>query len=177
MKSAKDVMSRSPVKAELNATVSKVAKMMKDYGLGSILVVDDLSEPRILGIITEHDMVTKVLANDLNPKKVKAQEIMSAPLFTMPSDASLREVAQQMGRLEIRRIPIVEGGKLKGLVTEWDLIKEEPDLIRITREFQAEGESDPTELGGKCESCGAYSAKLQLKNGLMLCEDCAELYK
>ncbi len=177
MKSAKAVMSTSPIKAELGTTVSQIAKMMKDYELDSILVVDNLSDPKILGIVTDHDIVTKVLANELDPREVKAKDIMSTPLFTMPSDASLREVAQQMGRLGIRRMPILEGGKLRGLVTELDLIREEPGLIKIIRDLEPEEKEDPPDLGGKCESCGIYSARLQLKNGLMLCEDCAELYK
>jgi CBS domain-containing protein len=177
MKTAKDVMSTSPVIADLDSTILQVAKMMKDYGLGSILVADDISDPKILGIITDQDIVSKVVANGLDPKEVKAKEIMSTPLFTMPSDASLREVAQQMGRLGVRRIPIVEGGKLRGLVTEWDLVKEELELIMVTRDLVPKESEDPIDLGGSCESCGAYSARLQLKNGLMLCDDCAELYK
>ena len=169
-------MSISPAKAKLDTTLFEVATMMKDYELSSILVVDDVSDPKILGIITDHDIVTKVLANSIDPKAIKSQEIMSTPIFTMPSDASLREVAQQMGRLKIRRIPIVEGDKLKGLVTEFDLIKNEPELIGIIRDLVPEETVDTGEQGGRCESCGSYSAKLSLKSGMMLCEDCIDSF-
>jgi CBS domain-containing protein len=77
-----------------------------------------------IGIVTEKDIIAKVVATGRDPKKVKVKEIMSSPLIMVPMDATIREAAEKMLKHQVRRLVITdETGKLMGLVTMTDIIR------------------------------------------------------
>jgi CBS domain-containing protein len=104
-------------------TVSKAAKMMKEYKIGSIIIMENFV---VVGILTERDLVRRVLAMD-RPASTKVKEIMSSPLIVIGPDESISELAQLMIDRKIHRVPVLkppekQESRLVGIVTATDLI-------------------------------------------------------
>jgi signal-transduction protein with cAMP-binding, CBS, and nucleotidyltransferase domain len=175
----KDVMSSPVVTLDEDAPSNKVANLMDDNDLGCVIVTNKAGKP--LGIITERDLVIRVLAKNLVPDAVKAKEIMTSPLVTIDPEAMINEAARRMSRLNIRRLGVVYKGNLVGLVSSKDILGVMPELIEIIQErtriegaAQAEetSEAEETSLSGYCDRCGVFSENLKDVNGQNLCEDC-----
>jgi len=117
---AKDFMTKEVVTIDSLKTADDAAKLMAAREVGSLVVVD-AGKP--VGLITDRDIVTRVLANDMNPMQVKVANFMSKPLVTANSDTPMIELAKLMDEKNIRRVPIVEEGRVVGIVTSTDMGK------------------------------------------------------
>ncbi|MEF8874668.1 MAG: CBS domain-containing protein [Candidatus Thermoplasmatota archaeon] len=176
-----DVMSKSPVVINENEKVKKAANLMKEADIGSLIVVDE--DKDITGIVTEMDIVKKVVAENLSPDDMSVSEMMSSPVHTIDGDKLVQKAAELMAERDIRRLPVVEDGEMIGIITENDILEISPTLIDITREY--ERIRDPGDLerfedhmrevtSGYCESCGVYSSRLVYQNGQLVCPECGE---
>jgi len=106
---------------DLNANVKKGAAVMAKKGIGSLVVVQ---EGRAVGIVTERDLVSKIIADGLDPAKVLVRDIMSTPLITIQPDAKIAEAARLMNEYKIRRVVVTAAdGSLAGIVTASDLAR------------------------------------------------------
>jgi len=176
-----DVMSSPVVTVREDDSVEKVAKLMDEYGIGSVVVVRDKDEP--VGVITERDIVRKVVAKDRKPSEVRAAEIMSTPLFTIEPDKDVKEAARTMGRYDIRRLIVMHKGKMVGIVSSRDILQAVPSLLDVMIEKCRAGlvgppeeEAEAVPMTGYCELCGRWSDTLMEVNGQFICEECrAEL--
>jgi CBS domain-containing protein len=172
----KDVMSSPVVTLGEDATSNKVAHVMDENELGCVIVTNKAGKP--VGILTERDLVIRVLAKNLMPDAIKAKEIMTSPLVTIEPDATVSEAARRMSRLNIRRLGVTYKGNLVGLVSSKDIIGVMPELIEIIQErsrIEGSVEAEETEeapLSGYCDRCGVFSENLKDVNGQNLCEDC-----
>jgi CBS domain-containing protein len=175
----KDVMSSPVVTLDEGATSNKVANLMDENGLGCLIVTNKTGKP--VGIITERDLVIRVLSKNLKPDAVKAKEIMTSPLVTIEPEATISEAARRMSRLNIRRLGVLYKGNLVGVVSSKDILGVMPELIEIIQErTRIEGaaeaeettEAEEMSLSGYCDRCGVYSENLKDVNGQNLCEDC-----
>lgn len=110
-----------------NAKVSEAASAMCAHNIGSLVIVD--SEEKPVGIVTERDMLRKVVVTCKNPKAVDVTQIMSSPLVTGNPDMDLEKAAKLMIKNEIKRLPIVEEGRLVGIATFTDLIRSQPQIV------------------------------------------------
>jgi len=165
-----EVMSRSPVTASPDDTVDRVAGVMRTRDIGSLIVVED-GVPA--GIVTERDIVTKVAAANLVPQTVKVRDIMTAPVVAIHPHEEVAEAARVMSDRKIRRLAVVEGGKLVGVITENDIIRIWPHLIEVTREYARLGlDEEVRGIEGHCEACGVYSTALVLDRKLLVCPEC-----
>ena len=117
------IMNRSPlVEATHLDSIFTISNLMKKGKVSSIIIIDQNSEP--IGIITERDIVRRVISDDKDPKSTKATDIMSMPLITVKEDADLYDVSKKMVKHKIRRIPVVnDNNTLVGIVTVTDIIK------------------------------------------------------
>jgi len=108
--------------ATVNSTESVLhaSQIMRKQEKGSLVVLEG-GEP--VGIITERDLVRRVVANNLDPAQTRVSEVMSKPLLTANPDTSIGEAARIMVDNGIRRLPIVEGDRLIGIVTAVDLAR------------------------------------------------------
>ncbi len=176
----RDIMNSNPVIISGKATVMDAAKEMKGEGVGSIIIVDD-GIPT--GVVTESDILRKVVAEGKSPSEIMVEDIMSSPPITTSPDAGIEDVIKIMGKNRIRRLPVMENGKLVGMVTGKDLLQLSPMLLDIAREIAPIMQSRETSyrgqrfLSGKCEGCGMLSDRLIEIDGHLLCESCAESYK
>jgi len=174
----KDVMSSPVVTTEEDAASNNVALLMDENNVGCVIVTNKEGKP--LGIITERDLVVRVLAKNLKPDAVKAKEIMTSPLVTIEPETTISEAARRMSRLDIRRLGVLYKGDLVGIISSKDILGVMPELIEIIQErtrIEGAGVSEETEveetpLSGYCDRCGVYSENLKDVNGQNLCEDC-----
>lgn len=178
----KDIMSSPVITADEDATANRAAELMDKHGLGCIVVISKEGKP--LGIITEKDLVSRVLAKNVKPDSLKAEEVMTSPLITIEPGETISEAARRMSRLNIRRLGVVYKGQLVGILSSKDVLAVMPELIEIIQErARIEGENRVEEVeresmlfAGYCDRCGIWSDSLKEANGEFLCEDCrAEL--
>jgi CBS domain-containing protein len=125
-------MSSPVVTTSEGASANSVAKLMEENDLGCVIVTNKDGKP--IGIITERDLVIRVLAKNLQPAAVKARDIMTAPLATIEPDATISDAARRMSRLDIRRLGVVYKGELVGVVSSKDILGVMPELIEIMLE-------------------------------------------
>jgi CBS domain-containing protein len=174
----KDIMSSPAVTIEENASVNRVASLMDKHDLGCIIVTAKGAKP--IGIITERDLVVRVLAKNVKPDTFKAKEVMTSPLMTIEPDATISDAAKQMSKLDIRRLGVIYKGQLVGIISSKDVLSVMPELLETIQEkamiegenMAEEAEKESTPLAGYCDHCGVWSDSLIEVNGEFLCEDC-----
>jgi CBS domain-containing protein len=123
-KKVEQIMTTEIISTRIDATMDEVAKIMGERHIGS-LIVEDYETP--VGIVTERDLLSSVLALGKNPKDVKVKEIMSYPLIKICSFAEIKEAAQMMIKKK-GRLTVFECGDLVGIITASDLIRSLPDV-------------------------------------------------
>lgn len=174
----RDVMSSPVVTVEEEAPANHIAELMDKQGLGCIIVTSKDGKP--LGIVTERDLVTRVLAKNIKPDSMKAKEVMTTPLITIEPDETINEAAKRMNRLNIRRLGVIYKGQLVGLLSSKDILSVMPELIETIQEKALlEGANiaqttaeESSSLAGYCDRCGGWSDNLKEINGEFMCEDC-----
>ncbi|HEY4675401.1 MAG TPA: CBS domain-containing protein [Candidatus Bathyarchaeia archaeon] len=174
----KDVMSSPVVTIEENATANRAADLMDKQGLGCVIVTSKEGKP--LGIITERDLVARVLAKNLKPDSITAKEVMTTPLITIEPEATISDAARRMSRLDVRRLGVIYRSQLVGLLSSKDILAVMPELIETIQERALiegenraeEAEEEPSPLTGYCDRCGGWSDDLKEAEGQFLCEDC-----
>jgi CBS domain-containing protein len=165
-----EIMSRNPVTVSPEDTVDRAAATMRTRDIGSLIVVE-AGQPS--GIVTERDIVTKVAAPNLVPSSVHVRDIMTAPVVAIHSNEEVAEAARVMSDRKIRRLAVVDDGKLVGVITENDIIRIWPHLIEVTREYARLGlDEEVRGIEGHCDACGIYSTNLVLDRKLLACPEC-----
>jgi CBS domain-containing protein len=119
------------------ATVAEAARVMDRERRGSVLVE---GAGRVEGIVTERDILRKVVACGLDPSRTQLRQVMSSPLVTVPSDADVAEASELMERSGVRRLVVLDGGAIVGVVTARDIAH----TVRLFsgRYLGAEGEDE-----------------------------------
>jgi CBS domain-containing protein len=168
-----EVMSRDPVTITEGETISEAASMMKDNNVSALIVVEG---NKAIGILTDYDVVQKVVAQDMLPSKLKVSDIMTAPVISIHPHVKVEEAARTMSERGVRRLVVADDSDLHGIVTENDILKLWPGLIEITREYQKVGLTDVgiERESGYCESCNVFSKSLVSMDGQLLCPECRE---
>src|SRR2546428_4189645 len=167
-------MSRPPITAKENETVAGVSKLMGKHDIGCVIIVDKAGNPA--GIITERDIVQRVAARNVLPSELKVGQTMSKPVATISPRATVNEAAKIMNHRKIRRLAVMDEGKLVGIVTMKDILQVTPAIIDLASEKSRAGletpRAQPT-LGGYCDECETWSDNLVQKDGIFLCSDCS----
>ncbi|HEX7033832.1 MAG TPA: CBS domain-containing protein [Nitrososphaera sp.] len=104
-----------------SSTVKEVADQMTRHERGAIIIVDDKNHP--IGIITERDIVRRVVSAGKDPSRVTASEIMSQPIISVDPEMTVRNAALTMTKYRVRRLPVVRHTVLHGIVTAGDMAK------------------------------------------------------
>lgn len=123
----KDVMTPNVVTASRDASITEAARLMEQYDISSVVVMDGRGP---VGIITERDIVRKVVLRDL-PREKSVEEAMSSPLISTRCDTELRAAAIRMMGKKIRRLPVVEDDRLLGILTVTDILKTPPSYASL----------------------------------------------
>jgi CBS domain-containing protein len=125
-----DIMTTDVVAAKPDETVVDVARKMAENRIGSVVVVDE--NGTIIGIVTEGEIVRRVIARGLDPSSTVIETVMTRNPVTIYEDASLADAAELMRRKGIGHLPVVnEKGRLVGIITRSDIVRIAPSLISI----------------------------------------------
>lgn len=114
----RDLMSNDVDMVSPSSKVTDAARQMRDMNVGSMPVTD---RQELVGIITDRDIAVRVTADGANPDEVMVKEVMSTDLVTVRPDQTAAEAAQLMSQHQVRRLPVVEDGKLIGMLALGDL--------------------------------------------------------
>ena len=116
----RDVMSRDPVCCSPESAIGAVAKLMAEHDCGEIPVCDDRRRP--IGVVTDRDIVCRLVAHDRNPLERRVVDCMTEPVVTATPNMSVADCARLMEDHQVRRIPVVdEHGACCGIVAQADL--------------------------------------------------------
>ncbi len=174
----KDVMTSPVITIREGDTIHDAAKLMNKNDIGCIIITGKENKP--VGIITERDLIMRVMSKNTLPSKVTAKKVMTSPLLTVDPDETLTEAARKMSRLNVRRLGVIYKGNLVGLISSKDILAVTPELLeiiqeraRIDKESVSEEEApEPRPFAGYCDHCGQWSDSLKEIEGQLLCEEC-----
>ncbi len=171
-----DCMTTKPISVSSEASLEECAKVMSQNHVGA-LVVKDNHESK--GLITEQDIVRNVIAKGINPLTKNVKDFMETKLLTIGPNEDIYDALIKMRDSNIRHLPVVDNGKMVGLLTLKDVLKIEPQLFELVVEkFELrEATRKPIDRivsnEGICQGCGAYAEDVEKVKGALLCEKCA----
>ncbi|VVB59557.1 Inosine-5'-monophosphate dehydrogenase [uncultured archaeon] len=171
------VMTEDVTVANASDSVQKVAMLMRRHNIRGLPIVQDRT---VVGMLTDRDIVTKVVAENKSPRDVTAGDVMSPKIITADPGDSITDVARVMYANNVGRIPVVDKkGNLLGIVTETDITKIAPGLIDVLyahneiEEGAPPTKSRPPTIEGRCENCGQIYDELVQVDGEWLCHNCS----
>ena len=126
-----DVMVSEVVVLDENFSAKKAAEIMAQEGVSAIIVT---AEGKANGILTERDILKRIVAEDKNSRKTKVKEIMTSPLVTIGPSTDLEEAAQLMFEKKIKNLPVIHENRLVGLISLQDICRLQPEVLRTLRQ-------------------------------------------
>ncbi len=140
----KEVMNKQVKTCRPDDTVKDAAQLMNRMHIGSLVVIDGTG--KVVGIITERDLLKEVVAKGLCSDDIEVKEIMTENVIEVDSRATLEDAAEIMNLKKIKKLPVVENGQLVGIITATDLVMYERSLIEKVSQLLMVGKRTP--IGG-----------------------------
>jgi len=131
------VMTTNPACCTINTPLREVARMMLENDCGQIPVIDDVSSHNPVGVVTDRDIIVRIVAQGRNPLDLVAGDCMTTPCITVGSETSLRECCEVMESNKIRRVPVVDSrGRVCGIVSLADVARcaDSAETVDVVRE-------------------------------------------
>ena len=128
-----NVMVKKVITVDEQASVKEAADTMNQFEIGSVITT---RKGKPIGIITERDLLKRIVAEGRNAKKTKVKEIMSSPLVVISPDTDLEEAARLMFEMKIKKLPVTEQNRLVGLVSLTDIARAQP-MIKFLQTLAA----------------------------------------
>ncbi|NOX71224.1 MAG: CBS domain-containing protein [Candidatus Micrarchaeota archaeon] len=122
----KDIMVQSVVTAPRKTTAVEAAKIMSEKGIGSLLIVED---EKLAGLVTDRDILTKVVAKGKDIHQTSVDEIMAKEVIYVKPDLDVEDAANVMIENGIKKLPVIENETLVGIVTATDIIAAQPKIM------------------------------------------------
>jgi CBS domain-containing protein len=124
MAQIRDVMTTNPTTIERSTNVLEAAKVMAGEDVGPLPVTDG---GRLVGIVTDRDIVTRVLADERDPQSTTVGDICSSDLVTVTPEDDFDQALRKMASAQVRRLPVVEGDRIIGIVAQADVARHAPE--------------------------------------------------
>ncbi|MGQ9507009.1 MAG: CBS domain-containing protein, partial [Candidatus Bathycorpusculaceae bacterium] len=121
-----DVMVKEVITIDENSTVKEAAEIMNKFEIGCLIAV---RKGKAMGIITERDLLKRVVAEARDANKTKVKDVMSSPLVVVEPSMDLEEAVRLMFQMKIKKLPVVDGKRLVGLVSLTDIARFQPQVI------------------------------------------------
>jgi CBS domain-containing protein len=128
----RDIMMRNVKTVRTDDSALDAVVKMNKFRIGSVIVTNN---GRPVGIITERNILERIVEPRLDPSTVRAKDIMSSPVITIDPNAAVEEAAQIMARKHIKKLPVVDGGKVVGVVSTSDIVRASPTQLGILEEL------------------------------------------
>lgn len=129
---AKDVMVKEVITIDEKTTVKEAADVMNKFEIGCLIAV---RERKAVGIVTERDLLKRVVAEAKNASKTKVRDIMSSPLVVVEPNTDLEETIRLMFQMKIKKLPVVDGKRLVGLISLTDVARFQPQMMKILKQL------------------------------------------
>ncbi|MDH4221211.1 MAG: CBS domain-containing protein [Candidatus Bathyarchaeota archaeon] len=126
-----DVMVEDVITVEEKATIKKAVELMNKHEIGCLIVV---KKGKPAGIVTERDMLKRILLESRDPEKIKVNEIMSTPLIVGKPQMDIEDAVKLMFKRNIKKLPVADKDHLVGLVTLTDLVRSE-QIIKMLKQL------------------------------------------
>jgi len=127
-----DAMVKEVMTIDENSTIKEAAEIMNKFEIGCLIAV---RKGKAMGIITERDLLKRVVAEARDAKKTKVKDIMSSPLVVVEPKMDLEEAVRLMFQMKIKKLPVVNEKRLVGLVTLTDIARFQPQMIKILKQL------------------------------------------
>lgn len=121
MKTARDIMTTPAETLAPSATLTEAARRLRDLNVGSLPIRDG---DHLAGVVTDRDIVVRGIAEGLDPSSATVAEVATGAVVTVDVDDDAAEVARIMGERQVRRVPVVDGGRLVGLIAQADVARD-----------------------------------------------------
>lgn len=130
---ARDLMTPDPTCVKEGQTLAEAARMLRDLDIGSMPICGD--DNRLKGMLTDRDIVVKCIASGGDPKTVTAGELAEGKPVTIGADDDIRDALRMMQEHQVRRLPVIDGHDLVGIIAQADVARElSPDQTAETVE-------------------------------------------
>lgn len=173
----REVMNSPVITVKKEETIDKVAVVLRENDIGSVIVVDEKDRP--IGIITKGDLVYKVIAEGKKPQDVKAQEVMSHPIIYINADDTIQKALKIFRAHRVSKLGVKYKGRLEGILSINDVLRVIPEILDILSEkVMIKTGLIPLPIRGEpiigfCDHCGNWSDALREIDGKFYCSDCA----
>jgi CBS domain-containing protein len=168
-----DAMTKGVIYATPQDNIQRIAEIMRKNDIDSVIVME---KGKGVGIVTDTDIIAKVVAQGKDPRNTPVSQVMTSPLLTITPDKDVDKAARTMRDKNIKRLVVTQNNKIVGIISEFDLVRIEPALHILIKEHSKWDIADiPGLVGtisGNCEVCGEYSDNLMNLEGRLLCEEC-----
>jgi len=125
-------MVKQVITTRKDSTVEEAVKLMNEREIGCLIVTEN---NRPIGILTERDLLKRILVKSKDLKGMKVQDVMSMPLISVEPNVQIGDASRLMFQKNIKKMPIVKKGELVGLVTLTDILRIQPQLIKMYKIF------------------------------------------
>jgi signal-transduction protein with cAMP-binding, CBS, and nucleotidyltransferase domain len=172
-----DAMTTKPISVSPEITLQECTRIMDENHVSTVVVQDN---EHSIGILSDQDIVRKVIAKGINPLNKKVKEFMETELVVIEPETDIYDALIKMRDLNIRHLPVVKDNKMIGLLTLKDILKIQPQLFELLVEkFEVREENRKPinriiQNEGICQACGEYSEEIRDINGSLLCPKCAK---
>ena len=133
-----DAMTEDVVTIDADASVKKAVDLMNKHEIGCLIAV---RSGKAVGIVTERDMLSRVLGMSRDPERTKVLEIMTSPLVVADPQMDLEEAARLMFKMKVKKLPVVSKGDLVGLLTLTDIARFQPQIIKILKRMYVKNQT------------------------------------
>jgi CBS domain-containing protein len=127
MPTVKDIMNTDVKTIRPGETVQKAAEIMKEFRIGSLIVIQGA---KLVGIVTERDILNQVVADGKDPAEVKIEDVMTRDVIMVLPEMTIEEAVDLMMEKKIKKLPVVSNNKLIGILTATDIITAEPRMLK-----------------------------------------------
>lgn len=129
-----DVMVKEVITIDEDSTVKDAADVMNKFEIGCVIAV---RKGKAMGILTERDLLKRVVAEGIDAAKTKVKDIMTSPLIVAEPSMDLSEAVKLMFKMKIKKLPVVDGKRLVGLISLTDIARFQPQMISILKQLAA----------------------------------------
>lgn len=121
MKTARDIMTTPAETLAPTATLTEAARQLRDLNVGSLPILDG---DHLVGVVTDRDIVVRGIAEGLDPSSATVAEVATGAVVTVDVDDDAESVARVMGERQVRRVPVLDGGRLVGVIAQADVARD-----------------------------------------------------
>ncbi|TET62127.1 CBS domain-containing protein [Candidatus Bathyarchaeota archaeon] len=127
-----DVMVKEVITIDENSTIKEAAEVMNKFEIGCLIAV---RKGKAMGILTERDVLKRVVADARDTTKTNVKKVMTSPLVVVEPGTDLEEAVKLMFQMKIKKLPVVDGKRLVGLISLTDIARFQPQMIKILKQL------------------------------------------